>query len=267
MNRRDRPWYGAPLAVLSLLALFPGPPAHAQEPAPSPGRPDGTVAVHVAGLRQAGNEQVLLILADEGEQRFVPIAVGRDQGIAIYLGKTKTETPRPMTHDLLADILRVLGAVVDRITVTSLKSDTYFAEIALRAGGKVHPIDARPSDAIALAVRTNAPMFSAASLLKPLDGPAHDPAIHAEKRLGLTVQEMDADLAASLGAEAVRGVLVASVLKGGVAERAGLRRGDILQAIDGVPVPHVAEFKGGSGREIRSFTIWRDGETKTVATP
>ena len=267
MSRPDRPRGRAPLAVLSILFLVSATTYRAQEPPPSPGPPGGAVAVHVAGLRQAGNEQVLLILADEGERRFVPIAVGRDQGIAIYLGKTKTETPRPMTHDLLADILKVLGAVVDRITVTSLKADTYFAEIALRAGGKVHPIDARPSDAIALAVRMDAPMFSAASLLKPLDGAAHDPAIHAEKRLGLTVQELDGDLAASLGAEAVRGVLVASVLKGGVAERAGLRRGDILQALDGVPVPHLAEFKGGGGREVRSFTIWRDGETKTIATP
>jgi bifunctional DNase/RNase len=255
-----------PLAVLSLLALLASSQSNAQESAPVP-VPDRPVAVHVAGLRQTGTDQVLLILADEGEQRAVPLAVGRDQGIAIYLGKTKTETPRPMTHDLLAEILTVLGAVVDKITVTGLKSDIYFAEISLRAGGKVHPIDARPSDAIALAVRLNAPMYSVASLLKPLDGSEAEPTIHAEKRLGLTVQELDRDLAAALGAATVRGVLVASVLKGGVAERAGLRRGDILEALDGQPVPHLAEFRGSSGREIRSFTIWRDGESRTVATP
>lgn len=267
MNRRVSPRGRAPLAVLSFLALLASPVLSAQEPAPAPGRPDLPVAVHVAGLRQTGTDQVLLILADEGEQRAVPIAVGRDQGIAIYLGRTKTETARPMTHDLLAGILTVLGGVVDKITVTGLKSDIYFAEISLRAGGKVHPIDARPSDAIALAVRLNAPMFSVASLLKPVDDSEPEPTIHAEKRLGLTVQELDPDLAASLGAETVRGVLVASVFKGGVAERAGLRRGDILQALDGQPVPHLAEFRGSSGREIRSFTIWREGESKTVATP
>ena len=267
MKRRARVTRFHTLSATMVLTLLSGATYGAQEPAPAPGRPEGPVAVHVAGLRQAGNDQVLLILADEGEQRFVPIAVGRDQGIAIYLGKTKTGTPRPMTHDLLAEMIKVLGAAVDRITVTGLKSDIYFAEIALRAGGKVHPVDARPSDAIALAVRLNAPIFSVASLLKPLDGSSPDPTIHAEKRLGLTVQEMDDDLAASLGAEAVQGVLVASVLKGGVAERAGLRRGDILQALDGLPVPHLAEFRGSSGREIRSFTYWREGETRTVATP
>jgi bifunctional DNase/RNase len=255
------------LVVLALLALFPGSKLSAQESAPVPDRPDGRVPVHIAGIRQTGPDQVLLILADESEQRAVPIAVGRDQGIAIYLGKTRTETARPMTHDLLASILGVLGAVVEKITVTSLKADVYFAEISLRAGGKIHPIDARPSDAIALAVRLNAPMFSAAVLLKPLDGSDPERTIHAEKRLGLTVQELDRDLAASLGAEAVRGVLVASVLKGGVAERAGLRRGDILEALDGQPVPHLAEFRDSSGREIKSFSIWRDGQRRTVATP
>src|SRR3989449_1577730 len=143
--------------------------AKGKEPAPAPTAPAGPVPVHISGIQMIGPEQVLLLLADEQEEKMVPISVGRDQGIAIYLGKMKTDTPRPMTHDLLANILTLLGAVIQKITVTELKNDVYFAEISLRSGGKIHPVDARPSDAIALAVRTGAPIFAAPALLKPLD--------------------------------------------------------------------------------------------------
>ncbi len=251
--------------VLALLALPGQEAAWTQDPGPGPG--PASVPVHIAGINQTGPDQVLLVLADESEKRAVPIAVGRDQGIAIYLGKTRTETARPMTHDLLAAILGALGAEIEKITVTGLKGDVYFAEISLRADGRVHAIDARPSDAIALAVRLDAPMFSAPALLKTLDGSDPRGTIHAERRLGLTVQELDPDLAASLGAAEIRGVLVASVAKGGPADRAGLRRGDILEALDGHPVPHLAEFRGTIAREVKSFTIWREGKTRILARP
>ncbi|MBI1951361.1 MAG: bifunctional nuclease family protein [Acidobacteria bacterium] len=266
MIRSNRLPGRAARTVLALLAIQ-GQGATAATLDPGPGPAAGPVPVHIAGISQTGPDQVLLILADESEQKAVPIAVGRDQGLAIYLGKTRTETARPMTHDLLAAILGVLGAEVEKITVTGLKEDVYFAEISLRADGKVHPIDARPSDAIALAVRLNAQMFSAPALLKTLDGSDPGRTIHAERRLGLTVQELDRDLAASLGAGEIRGVLVASVAKGGPADRAGLRRGDILQALDGHPVPHLAEFRGTVAREVKSFTIWREGNTRTLARP
>lgn len=267
MIRRKRLIGPVGRTVLALLALGGPAAAATRDKAPTPAPPGGPVPVHVAGIKQTGPDQVLLILADESEQKAVPIAVGRDQGIAIYLGKTKTETARPMTHDLLAAMLGALGAVIERITVTDLKGDVYFAEISLRSGGKVHPIDARPSDAIALAVRLDAPMFSAPSLLKSLDGSDPEGTIHALRHLGLTVQELDPDLAESLGAAEIDGVLVASVAKGGPADRAGLRRGDILEALDGHPVPHLAEFRGTIGQEVKSFTIWRDGETRIFSRP
>jgi bifunctional DNase/RNase len=124
------------------------------------------VRIHIAGIRMVGPDQALLLLADEKEERAVPMAVGRNQGIAIALGQEGTPTPRPMTHDLLVHILKALGASVDRITVTELKQDTYYAEIALRTAEDAYQIDARPSDAIALAVRLDAPMFASAGLLR-----------------------------------------------------------------------------------------------------
>jgi uncharacterized protein len=226
------------------------------------------VLVHIAGIRMVGPEQVLLLLADEKEERAVPISVGRDQGIAIYLGKMKADTPRPMTHDLLANILTTLGATIEKITITRLQDDVYFSEIRLHSGSKVHTIDARPSDAIALAVRTNAPIFSSPVLLKALDTSGRpDATMHADRALGLTVQELESDLAESLGAGGIRGVLVASVLRNGPAERAGVRRGDILRAIDGLSVDDVAAYRAASGNGVKSLTIWREGGERTLKTP
>jgi len=257
-------------ACLLILLPFGGMNAAPQrkEPAPAPTAAPDPVPVHISGIQMVGPEQVLLLLADDKEEKIVPISVGRDQGIAIYLGKTKTDTPRPMTHDLVANILAVLGAVIEKITVTELKDDVYFAEISLRVAGKVHPIDARPSDAIALAVRTNAPIFAAGSLMKPLDS-ADKPesTIHADRRFGLTVQDLDPDLAESLGADGIRGILVSSVMHGGLAERAGVKRGDILKAIDGRPVLTMAAYREAAEAGVKSLTVWREGRDTTLKTP
>jgi bifunctional DNase/RNase len=226
------------------------------------------VPVHISGIKMIGPEQVLLLLADEAESRAVPISVGREQGIAIYLGRMKADTPRPMTHDLLANILGVLGATIERITVTDLKSDVYFAEISLMAGGRIHAVDARPSDAIALAVRTGAPMFAAPGLLRSLDAPGTpDRTIHADRRLGLTVQELDPELAESIGAPGVTGVLVSSVARGGLAERAGIRRGDIVRALDGRAIPTLPAYREASASAVKSLTVWREGRESTFRTP
>jgi uncharacterized protein len=259
------------IPAVPLLILLPVGASNAapqrQDPSPPPSAAPAPVPVHISGIQMVGPEQVLLLLADDKEEKVVPISVGRDQGIAIYLGKTKTDTPRPMTHDLLANILSVLGAVIEKITVTELKDDVYFAEISLRAAGTVHPIDARPSDAIALAVRTNAPIFAAVSLMKPLDS-SGDPesTIHADRRFGLTVQDLDPDLAESLGADGIRGLLVSSVTHGGPAERAGVKRGDILKAIDGRPVLTLAAYRQASESEMKSLTVWREGRETTLKT-
>jgi len=250
-----------PLAIaapLFFLGLAPGPKPTATDPVP----------VHIAGIHVVDADQVLLLLADEKEQRVVPIAVGRDQGLAIYLGREKTATPRPMTHDLLVRILKTLKATVERITVTELRQETYISEIALRDGRTLHRIDARPSDAIALAVRLDTPIYAAPGLLRSL-GEAAPPGLDArlDHRLGLTVQSLDADLAESLGASGVAGVLVASVAAGGAAEKAGLKRGDIIREVDGRPTVDPDAYGAAVERAdgARQLSVWRDGRNLTLA--
>ena len=101
----------------------------------------------------------IVILKAQGGTRLLPIWIGLFEANAIAIEMEKIVTPRPMTHDLLKNLIATLDARVERTVVDNLKENTYFASIYLRFGGEERRLDARPSDAIALALRTGAPIF------------------------------------------------------------------------------------------------------------
>jgi bifunctional DNase/RNase len=101
----------------------------------------------------------IIVLRDEEGQRILPIWVGVFEANAIALQIENVQTPRPMTHDLLRNVISDLRASVDRIVVCDLKENTFYATIELSAPSGALAIDARPSDAIALALRTSSPIF------------------------------------------------------------------------------------------------------------
>ena len=101
----------------------------------------------------------IVILRDEEGQRVLPIWVGIYEANAIALQIENIETPRPMTHDLLRNVIEDLKADVEKIVVSDVKGNTFYALIHLRVGGEVVAVDARPSDAIALALRVRAPIL------------------------------------------------------------------------------------------------------------
>jgi bifunctional DNase/RNase len=101
----------------------------------------------------------IIILRDQEGQRILPIWVGVFEANAIALQIENVQTPRPMTHDLLKNVIDDLSAQVDRIVVTELKENTFYALIHLRRNGDSIAVDARPSDAIALALRTQSPIY------------------------------------------------------------------------------------------------------------
>jgi hypothetical protein len=101
----------------------------------------------------------ILILRDEEEKRSLPIWVGVNEANAIALELEKIATPRPMTHDLIRNILEALKAKVLKVVVTDLRENTFFAVIQLKLGATEVSVDSRPSDAIALALRVGAPIF------------------------------------------------------------------------------------------------------------
>lgn len=112
-----------------------------------------------------GKQPIILLKTTEGS-RFLPIWIGHPEATAILVHLRGADTPRPMTHDLLAEALARLGAECVRVAVTELRDNTFHASITISVDGTEVEIDARPSDAIALAVRAGSPIFVADDVLE-----------------------------------------------------------------------------------------------------
>jgi uncharacterized protein len=112
-----------------------------------------------------GKQPIVLLKTSDGN-RFLPIWIGHAEAAAILMKLQGASTPRPMTHDLLADMLEQLDAEVVRITVTELRENTFYASITVQQNGSEIEIDSRPSDAIAIAVRSDAPIFAAERVIE-----------------------------------------------------------------------------------------------------
>ena len=108
----------------------------------------------------------IVVLKDDAEKFFLPIWVGIFEANAIALQLENVSTPRPMTHDLLRNMISELDARVTRVVINDLRDSTFFAQIRLITGEKTLELDARPSDAIALALRADAPIYVAQSVLE-----------------------------------------------------------------------------------------------------
>lgn len=111
------------------------------------------------------NYQRVVILREKDADRYLPIWIGPSEADAIALRLQDVSVARPLTHDLLRNLIEQLGARVVHIIVNDLSNDTFFAQIVLDVNGTTVEVDARPSDAIALAVRTDAPIFAAEDVL------------------------------------------------------------------------------------------------------
>jgi bifunctional DNase/RNase len=111
------------------------------------------------------NTPILLLKESDGE-RFLPIFIGPAEAHAIVTALQGQEPPRPMTHDLMKNVLDELGAVVEHISITELREQTFFASIRLTLRDQSYEISSRPSDAIALAVRIGIPIFAVEEVLE-----------------------------------------------------------------------------------------------------
>ena len=111
------------------------------------------------------NYQRVVILKEKESERYLPIWIGPAEADAIAVKLQEYQVPRPLTHDLLGNIIGALGAAVSSIIVCDLQNDTFFAKIVLAFNGNQIEIDSRPSDAIALAVRVKVPIFAEETVL------------------------------------------------------------------------------------------------------
>ena len=127
-----------------------------------------TVEMELVGVRvqMPTSTPILLLREMTGRRRVVPIYIGGPEAHAIDLALSGTPTARPMTHDLLGEVIECLGAALERVVVTELRDGTFFSELFLRDGtGGVQTLSARPSDAVALAARTGSPIFAEEALI------------------------------------------------------------------------------------------------------
>jgi bifunctional DNase/RNase len=111
------------------------------------------------------NYQRVVILKEKTSDRYLPIWIGPAEADAIAVKLQGVSVPRPLTHDLLGSVIDTLGAIVNSIIVNDLKNDTFYAKLILDVDGKQLEVDSRPSDALALAVRTGVPIFAEESVL------------------------------------------------------------------------------------------------------
>jgi bifunctional DNase/RNase len=123
------------------------------------------MVIYGVSFDMVGKQPIVLLKTADGN-KFLPIWIGHPEAAAILMKLQGASTPRPMTHDLLADMLEKLEARVTRIAVTELRENTFYAVVTVAVDGSEIEIDSRPSDAIALAVRSDAPIFADDSVIE-----------------------------------------------------------------------------------------------------
>ena len=152
------------------------------------------VEMKVTGLMvDAVTNMPIVILKDEAENHVLPIWVGIFEANAIALKVESIDTPRPMTHDLLYSMVGAFGARVDKIVVTELRENTYFAKIHMKIEDSEITVDSRPSDALALAVRTEAPIFVEEAVLNQARSVDDDRDPSTSERLRRWFENLDPD--------------------------------------------------------------------------
>lgn len=133
----------------------------------------------------------VVILRDADDRSFLPIWVGVFEANAIALQLEGVRTPRPMTHDLLRQTISQLDGTVERVVITRLHENTFYAEIHLTVGGRAVVVDSRPSDAIALALRSSSPVFVEESVLEKSQALDDSSETQSHERLRKWFEEAD----------------------------------------------------------------------------
>ena len=223
--------------LVALLYLTPDIQVHAAEPA--------TLELRVKTLVvDPTTQSPVVVLETVADKRLLPIWIDVPEARAIALELENVKLPRPLTHDLIRNILQGLNATVQRITITELRNNTYYAQLTLAVKDKVVQVDSRPSDAIAVAVRTKAPIFVSPQVLeksKPVPAPAARYE-QTQKKLGLQVQDLTPELAQLFDSQQQRGVLVTDV-SAGTASKAGIQRGDIIAKANEQSIGSVSDLE------------------------
>ena len=182
----------------------------------------------------------VVILADKEGRKALPIWIGLLEADAIDKELRNVTSPRPMTHDLLYSILGKAQGKVKEVRIVDLKNQTYYARLFLTLSEKLVEIDARPSDAIIIALKSKTPVFVLATILQ-----AQGIALSTKdmgERYGIRIQELTPSLASHFRFNG-QGVLVAEVVAGSPSDTSGIKKGDIITKVDTKEVSSVKELE------------------------
>ncbi len=234
----------------SLTAPWPAPAA----PVPSGGE---MRQVHVRNVvLDPQSNMPVVVLKEKNSGKILPIWIGPAEAQAITIQLRGITPPRPMTHDLLRNIISGLKAKVVRIVITDLKGGTFYAHIVMQSADRNFSIDSRPSDAIALALRVKAPIFARAQVLRDgVVGLAPAKLTHRD-RLGVILQSMTPSLARYFGGGVSEGLLVSQVASGKPAEMSGLRPGDVISLVEGKKISSVEFFEKEFMKKLEGLNIF-----------
>ncbi|HTW87584.1 MAG TPA: bifunctional nuclease domain-containing protein [Candidatus Binataceae bacterium] len=226
------------LALIAMICLTAAVLGCRGPQAPASSREQVKVEVGSLGIDQQTGKHYVLLRDRDG--RSLPIMIGDDEARAILLSMNGVRMQRPLTSQLLSIIINRTGNHVDRVVVSELRDQTYYAYLELDDGR--YRIDCRPSDAIALAMDTDAPIYVSERLLQNAAAGSAPLGKFPPTRqaLGLTVQELTPELAGYFAAAPSSGLLVVEV--SGPAAAAGVSRGDIMTRVDGKAVTSLGGF-------------------------
>ncbi|HUG08444.1 MAG TPA: bifunctional nuclease family protein [Acidimicrobiia bacterium] len=125
------------------------------------------IPLEIVGVRlELPSNQPIVLLKEQEGTRYLPIWIGASEATAIATAMEGVEPPRPLTHDLMRTVLDAVGALAVRVVITEMRDSIFFADLALDVSGEEVKVSARPSDAIALAVRTGTPVLAAPEVLE-----------------------------------------------------------------------------------------------------
>jgi uncharacterized protein len=234
----------------------------------SAGAPPIEVKVGGMHLDPATGTPVVELVEKAPAHRELPIWIGPFEAQAIAMELEGVPAPRPLTHDLMKQLVEQLGGKLSRVVIEDLRENTYFATLHLDGpGGRGVTVDARPSDAIALALRLHGRILVSEELFAK--AAASHPSPVAARIWGLTLQDLTPDMAGFFKMPDAHGVLVSDVADSAPAHDAV--RGDVITAFDGEPVGSVAELatraEGRHSSDPIRLSVRRSGRSVTISIP
>jgi len=232
------------------------------------------IEMEVKGVRlDAIGHSPVVLLADKEGKKVLPIWIGLLEANAIDKELKNIMSTRPMTHDLLHSILAQAQVKVKEVKIVDLKDHTYYATLFLTLNKGVIEVDARPSDAIILALKSKIPILVAAKILDK-QGIALTQKGAFGERYGIRIQELTPSLASHFNFRDQKGVLVSEVVSGSASEASGLKAGDIITKVNSKEVGSVQEFeeifdavKAGDSLRILLFREEKFQEVNLVLKP